>query len=174
MSRKIPGQGTEGTPGCGAAGTALANGIERLGPSDSQALAGIHALSFETAWNETALYDLLSQDGVFALGLAGAGFIVFRVVADEAEILTLATEPGHRRQGLGRQLVEAGTILARQAGVRRFFLEVAQDNEAALALYARCGFSQVGHRRGYYRRATGTEVDAQVLALELNGHLPTA
>jgi len=145
-----------------------------LGPKDCEALARLHALSFETSWDAIFLANLLSQEGVFALGRADAGFIVLRIVADEAEILTLATEPGLRRRGLGRQLVEAAALMAQRAGIGRLFLEVAQDNEAALALYRRCGFLKVGHRRGYYRRPTGLEVDAEVLALEFNGHLPTA
>lgn len=169
MSARVPDEGNGNARGVG-----VATGIRALGPPDSEALARLHALSFEAPWDAMSLGDLMVQAGVHALGLPGAGFIVIRIVADEAEILTLATEPGLRRRGLGRQLVEAGAGLARQAGAARIFLEVAEDNEAALALYARCGFLSVGERRAYYRRATGIGVDAKVLALELNGHLPTA
>lgn len=174
------GRGTDsvGRPGAGGPGMAetgrLLAGIVPLAAHDSDALALLHALSFETPWDATSLHDFLMQAGVFGLGLPDAGFILCRIVADEAEILTLATEPGLRRRGLGRHLVEAAASVAREAGAGRLFLEVGQDNEAALALYARCGFSKVGHRRGYYRRATGLEVDAQVLSLELHRHLPTA
>ena len=174
MTTRHPGKAPVTHSGAGETRTeGQAVSVTTLGPPDSAVLARLHALSFATPWSETALCDLLSQSGVSGLGLDGAGFLVFRIVADEAEILTLATEPGQRRRGLGRRLVEAAALKARQSGADRIFLEVAEDNEAALALYARCGFLQVGHRRGYYRRATGTEVDARVLALELNGHLPT-
>jgi ribosomal-protein-alanine N-acetyltransferase len=43
------------------------------------------------------------------------------------------------------------------------FLEVAADNEAALALYAALGFSPAGRRFRYYERSHGPRVDAIIL-----------
>lgn len=142
-------------------------------PEEAGGLAVLHAAAFDEPWGATALRDLMSQPGGFALGRAGEGFILCRVVADEAEILTLATSPDRRRRGLGRRLVEAAAGTAGRMGATRLFLEVAEDNAAARALYDRTGFVEVGRRRGYYARPGGPSVDALVLAFEINGRLPT-
>ena len=96
------------------------------------------------------------------------GFILIRVVADEAEILTLAVRPAARREGLGARLVEAAVVRAAARGAERMFLEVAEDNVAARALYARTGFVEAGRRRGYYARADGSREDALVLSLNFS------
>ncbi len=92
-----------------------------------------------------------------------AGLVLFRVAADEAEILTLGVIPEARRAGVGRALLEAALENARARGAAALFLEVAADNAVAIALYQQAGFGTVGGRKGYYSRAGGT-VDALVLA----------
>ncbi|MDP3371055.1 MAG: ribosomal-protein-alanine acetyltransferase, partial [Brevundimonas sp.] len=57
-------------------------------------------------------------------------------------------------------------------GATRLFLEVAEDNMAALALYAGAGFVEAGRRPGYYARPHGRPRDALVLALNLTAALP--
>lgn len=134
-------------------------------------LAALHAPCFGSeAWDEGAFVRLLGAAGVAGLiadaGTAAAplpaGFVLVRTVADEAEILTIAVLPEFRGQGIGRLLVERASDLAASAGARSLFLEVAEDNRAARALYRAAGFVIAGHRRGYYRRA-GRAVDALVL-----------
>lgn len=141
-------------------------GIVVFGPDRATDLATLHGAAFAAPWDERALGDLLVQTGVFALGREAEGFILCRVVADEAEILTLATTPEVRRQGLGLGLVEAAAGMAAGLGATRLFLEVAEDNVAARGLYARAGFVEVGRRRGYYSRPEGPAIDALVLALD--------
>lgn len=134
-------------------------------PVDPARLAAIHAEAFATPWDEAALAELLASPGVFAVAEAD-GFILIRVVVDEAEILTLAVRPSARRAGLGVRLVEAAVVRAAALGAERMFLEVAEGNAAARALYARSGFVETGRRRGYYSHADGRREDA--LALVLN------
>lgn len=73
------------------------------------------------------------------------------IVVDELQITAVAVHPGHRRQGLARQLLDAMLRLGREAGAERATLEVSSANGAAQALYAGLGFKQVAVRRGYYR-----------------------
>lgn len=133
----------------------------------AETLAALHATAFPAPWGAAALADLLSQPGVVA-ETAADGFILIRVVADEAEILTLAVRPDARRQGLGGRLVAAAAARAAGLGAARLFLEVAQDNAAARGLYARNGFVEVGRRRGYYARPGAAAADALTLALNLS------
>lgn len=134
-------------------------------------IAALHAEAFEAPWDEAAFEALIGQTGVVLIEEADA-FILMRTVADEAEILTLAVRPSARRSGLGGRLVKRGMVEAAARGATRLFLEVAEDNAAARALYARAGFSQAGLRRRYYARADGTAVDALVLSLPLPQRLP--
>ena len=144
-------------------------------PGPAARLAALHAAAFggpgETAWSEAALAALLDQAGVFAVERAD-GFGLLRVVADEAEILTLAVRPEGRRRGAGRALVEAGVRTAAGRGAGRVFLEVADDNTPARALYARAGFVEAGRRRGYYAGRDGSRRDALILVLNLTAALP--
>lgn len=137
---------------------------------DSQTLAEVHAKAFDRSWSPQAFSDLLASPGIFALG-DGQGFILCRVVLDEAEILTLAVVPAARRAGLGGDLVRAAASVAADRGAERLFLEVADDNAAARALYVGLGFEPSGRRRGYYARAGGDPVDALLFVLNLNRRL---
>jgi len=138
-------------------------------------LAAIHAEAFDgphgAPWSAAAFADLLAQPGVFAAD-SPDGFILMRVVADEAEILTLAVRPGARRKGQGARLVGEGVLAAAARGANRVFLEVAEDNAPARALYQRAGFVEAGRRPGYYAGAGGARRDALLLALNLAAPLP--
>lgn len=133
-------------------------------PVDPAALAAIHAEAFEAPWDAATLAELLASPGVFAVA-EDDGFILIRVVVDEAEILTLAVRPSSRRAGRGRRLVAAAVVRASALGAERMFLEVAEGNVAARALYARSGFVEMGRRRGYYSHADGRREDALTLVL---------
>lgn len=133
------------------------------GPGVAEKLAVLHGSAFAEFWGRQAFADLLAQPGVFGL-TAGSGFILCRLVLDEAEIVTLAVTPSARRQGVGQGLVEAATALLVQLGAATLFLEVSADNPAARALYEKLGFTRVGLRKAYY--ADGS--DALVMRLNLN------
>ncbi|MFZ5670666.1 MAG: GNAT family N-acetyltransferase [Pseudomonadota bacterium] len=138
--------------------------LRRAGSADAPLLAALHAGAFEAPWSEDAFETLLAAFGVFGLIAGGVGFILCRTVADEAEILTLAVLPAHRRKGAAAALVEAAAALAAARGAQSLFLEVAADNAPALALYASRGFAEAGLRNGYY--ASGA--DALVMRRMLN------
>lgn len=137
----------------------------------AERLAGIHAAAFPVPWDAAALAAMLTQAGVFAVEQPD-GFILLRAVADEAEILTLAVHPQARRRGVGARLVREGVAGAVARGATRLFLEVADNNLPALALYARAGFSEAGRRPGYYAHPEGGRQDALILALNLPAKLP--
>ena len=102
---------------------------------------------------------LLESPLVFAVGDARA-FALGRVIADEAELLTLACDPAYRRKGLGRARLAGFEAEARARGAVTAFLEVAADNLPAHALYEAADYAEVARRAGYY--ALGT-VDALIL-----------
>jgi len=125
--------------------------MKALVPDDARRLAALHAMCFSGAeqWSEESFAGLLQQKQVFGLG-DGDGFILGRVVADEAEVLTLAVSPPLRRQGRARHLLAEFCEEASRRGAMGIFLEVAADNTSALSLYESADFQRVGQREGYY------------------------
>jgi ribosomal-protein-alanine N-acetyltransferase len=108
--------------------------------------------------------------GTSALDPASAklrGFALSRVAADEAEVLTIAVDPGQRRAGVGRDLLRAHMAAVARAGATALFLEVDEGNAAALALYARERFVKVGERRAYYKKPNGEPATAWVMRRKL-------
>ena len=135
--------------------------------ADAALLARLHAQCFDEPWDEPAFAAFLRDPYSFALIACDEhAFILVRAAADECEILSLGTRPDVRRSGLARALICAAAEEAHRRGARRMFLEVAADNEAALTLYSRTGFTATGRRRGYYIRA-GTTGDAVILSAAL-------
>lgn len=129
-----------------------------------EALARLHARCFTmpAPWSAVAFESFLLDHRVFLLGDA-RGVLLGRVVADEAELLTLAVPPEARRAGRATTLVTDFLQTAFVRGATTAFLEVAADNMAARALYAACGFAEAGRRPDYYRTQTGARVDALIL-----------
>lgn len=127
-------------------------------------LATTHDLAFiaERPWTAKEFADLLAQRGTILTGTSDS-FVLGRVTLDEAEVLTVATAPDARRQGLARAALAEFCSKAQAAGATSAFLEVAADNTPALALYRLEGFAQVGQRPGYYVRTDAAPADALVL-----------
>ena len=147
-----------------------------LGALDLDRAAALHGESFvplgERAWTRQDLAELLASPGVTGLLLQAAGhdagIALYRVAADEAELLTIAVRPTERRRGLGRRLLMAVIERVRAAGARALFLEVGADNPPARALYETMGFRVIGRRAAYYRRGEGAAADALIMRLSLN------
>ena len=151
----------------------------RLRPAlvaDQTALAAAHLACFgQAAWPADELASLLAAPGGYGLVAETskvepplAGLIVCRTIVEEAEILTLAVAPAHRRAGLGRALLEAAAELAAAASAQSMYLEVAADNDPAIALYESAAFEPVGRRRSYYAKGRAEPIDALVYRRALN------
>jgi ribosomal-protein-alanine N-acetyltransferase len=134
----------------------------------ARALAATHAAAFvtERPWNAAEFAALLAQPTTVLAGDAHS-FLLGRVILDEAEVLTLATHPGHRRLGLARAALTAFLAQASSRGATRAFLDVAEDNAPARALYAAAGFAETGRRAGYYAARGGADPVTRAAALIL-------
>ena len=141
------------------------------GPRDAAALAALHAASFNRGWSEHEFEQLLIDRHVIAdraaNGRASVGFILSRRAADEAEILSVAVARAWRGRGIARRLLDLHLRRLAGFGLRAVFLEVDEDNQPALRLYRRAGFSEVGRRPGYYPQASGKQASALVLRRDL-------
>ncbi len=121
---------------------------------DLSRLAEIERACFGRADAEDALAAELdrawSRLYVDERGSSLAGFVNLWRVADEVEVLFVATAPAWRRQGVARALMAYALRTARDEGAARALLEVRRSNAPAIALYRALCFEVVGERRRYY------------------------
>jgi [ribosomal protein S18]-alanine N-acetyltransferase len=129
-------------------------------PADAAVIAALHKASFQRGWGEDEVYRLLVEKNVVAhramservmSGRTMAGFILSRLAAGEAEILSIAIAPKQRGRGFARPLLDLNLRRLAGLGARTVFLEVDENNRAARALYRRAGFADVGRRNSYYQ-----------------------
>jgi [ribosomal protein S18]-alanine N-acetyltransferase len=146
---------------------------ERLRSNDCEAMARLHTMSFHKSWNDGEFRSFLNEPTVFGfiarpVGRAAkpVGFVLVRIAAGEAEILTLAVDKSERRNGIGMSLVETVLRNLHQMRATNLFLEVDEQNNAAVGLYKRLGFIQVARRPSYYDTPTGKS-SALVMRLDL-------
>jgi [ribosomal protein S18]-alanine N-acetyltransferase len=144
------------------------------GTHDLQSVSHIMQEAFDArfgeAWTSAQCLGMLSLPGVWLVVASidgkDAGFALSRSIADEAELLLLATRPAARRRGVAGALLRAMIDEAQGRGVARVHLEVRSGNDAVW-LYRREGFEKVGERRDYYRGRSGQLFDAHTYAREL-------
>jgi [ribosomal protein S18]-alanine N-acetyltransferase len=146
--------------------------LRLLARSELGALSKVHAECFpEDPWSVRDFMELLAIRGASGhVAVAAAGgieaFMLDLIGAEDAEIMTIGVAPRARRRGLARALIDDVVRRARLKGARRLLLEVAADNEAAIALYTSAGFVLLGERPHYYRRPGGNK-DAFIFGLVL-------
>ena len=136
----------------------LAVELRPLTKADLPACAAIHTQSFETGWNAQTLSEYFPPQGLAYGALEGdklMGFILMGAVSDQADIITIAVLPELRGRGIGKRLVARAEQEAAALGADLIFLEVAEDNDHAIALYKGAGYQPIGKRKNYYRRAAG-------------------
>ena len=131
----------------------------------------LHGACFEEIWNEKTISEMLNMPGIlgFLIGTEDKipqGFIMIRVAADEAEIISIGVIPAARKKGLASLLLLKSLKSAAISNVAKIFFEVAEDNKAAIAFYETFGSQIIGKRSGYYKRPS-KKVDAIVYSLNL-------
>jgi len=144
--------------------------IRAMTAADVPAVVALETAAFSTPWQPETFEQLLGRDAVELLvmeesgpgGAAVVGYAVLWCVLDQGELANLAVLPGRRGQGLGARLLTEVVATCRRRGVTTLYLEVRDSNAAAIALYERFGFREIGRRKDYYTRP---REDARVLEL---------
>jgi len=146
--------------------------LSEAGPRDAPQIARLHANSFHRGWSDGEIEQLMLERNTVThrateIGVL-RGFIMSRLVADEAEILSIAVAASHRGRGIAGALLNLHLRRLAGLGARAVFLEVDTQNEPAQRLYRRAGFREVGRRPGYYPQAGNQAAAALVLRRDLN------
>ena len=127
--------------------------IRRMAPEDAAQAALLEQKIFPDPWSVQSLSDMLANPRTVAAAalLNGelAGYCSTGTVLDEGEILRIAVEETARNRKSGSALLEA--VLAAAPEVVNWYLEVREHNQAALGLYRKFGFTEIGRRKRYYR-----------------------
>jgi len=153
--------------------TVVHSGI--LQPEVVGSVSRIHNAAFselgQSGWSEQSVDSLAATDGAALIAAFAdekmAGFILTRSAADEAELLTIAVDPGFQRAGVASLLIKAAKRELEKNAVQSFFLEVRRDNVAAVACYKKLGFEKIAVRKSYYTDDNGSKIDAEIFRLPL-------
>ncbi|MEX0729269.1 MAG: ribosomal protein S18-alanine N-acetyltransferase [Aquisalimonadaceae bacterium] len=141
--------------------------VRRMREEDLREVLRIERDAYPFPWTNGVFRDCLRVGyGCWVREYEGrlAGYLIQSVAAGEAHVLNLCVDPALHRQGLGRELLEHGLYTAARLGAETVFLEVRPSNRAAVRLYERLGFGEVGIRPGYYPQPGGRREDAMILA----------
>lgn len=146
----------------------------RLDVRHARHVAALHHVGgFARGWEPGECAALLADPSVLADGVYPGqgpnpvGFVISRMAAGEAEILSIVVAPVRRGDGLGRGLLGAHLSHLAGRGVSQVFLEVEEGNQPAERLYRHFGFREVGRRKGYYIKADGGRTVAVTMRLDL-------
>ena len=120
-------------------------------------------------WSKKNFLDSLRCDDFFKIALCDgkvAAFIVSKIMGKECEIINLGTLPKMRRKLLASKLIQELINFSKNKFLDQIFLEVRESNDAAINLYNKFGFNELGIRANYYQRDKGRE-DAIIMGLTL-------
>jgi len=149
--------------------------LEVVTKTHANAMADLHATLFSRPWSDGEFLELLQNTGVGGFVLRGSaskgsaivGFVLTRTVADEIEILTIGVASNWQVLGAGRRLMDAVLQCAYRDRLQSVFLEVNENNGAALALYRKLGFLTIASRSGYYQQQGDKRAAALVMRRDL-------
>jgi ribosomal-protein-alanine N-acetyltransferase len=126
--------------------------IRKLSYTDLPRVIAIERRCFPMPWSLSMfVLELSKPSGICLTAVDGTRMLGYVICAryDEAyHVMNIAVDPDHRRQGVGRAMLDA--LLDRGGRDANYTLEVRVSNAAAIALYESYDFRAVGTRRRYY------------------------
>ncbi len=158
--------------------------FEPMLESDLDAVQAVESQAYAHPWSRRHFHDSLKAGYPAMLLLSEAlpgevvhppradgrvllGYLVAMPGVDEVHLLNITVATAHQRQGWARFMLDALALWSRGQGAQWLWLEVRQSNAPARGLYERCGFAQVGLRKGYYPAGHFQREDAVVMSLNL-------
>ena len=133
--------------------------IQKMISQDLDEVLAIEASASSTPWSKKMFSEEMQNPGSccfvikieIELKQPIIGFICFRNMAEESELLNIAVHPHYRRLGIGRKLMQFYIDFSSQRGVKTFYLETNSSNEPAIHLYQRFSYQSFGMRKKFYQ-----------------------
>ncbi|MEO1879861.1 MAG: ribosomal protein S18-alanine N-acetyltransferase [Methylococcales bacterium] len=148
--------------------------LRRMRLEDVPTIFAIEGKNYNFPWSEQIFKDCLNAANYscwVCLELDTiVGYSIVSMAVGEAHIMNICVDPDIQKQGVGAKLLENMIERARKKA-EKIFLEVRPSNEAAVSLYKRRGFNEIGVRKGYYPAVDGYREDAVMLALDLTSFI---
>ena len=130
--------------------------IRTMTEPDCAVVAGLEKEIFSMPWSEEGFRSavLMPQNVFLVAEEAGeiCGYLGMYASIDEGEITNVGVAPSFRNRGIGWKLVQAALGMAKQQDLAQVVLEVRVSNASAIHLYEKCGFVNVGIRKGFYKQ----------------------
>lgn len=137
-------------------------------PMEADDVDSVHRIecdSFSMPWSRQGFLDALKmeqnillvaeEDGVIY------GYACTYVSFDEGELTNIAVDKNMRGNGIGQLMIKKMQEIAGQTGVDRIVLEARVSNQAAIGLYKKMGFAELGIRKNFYEQPVE---DAMILS----------
>lgn len=147
--------------------------LRKMTAADVEALTAIEQTCFSDAWSERMVRDLAdsSWDEVWVLEAGEIlGYINYRFIAGEGELMRIAVLPEYRGRGYSKVLMDVMLEEAAKNQITDLTLEVRAGNESAIGLYKAYGFAEEAVRKKYYHNPTE---DALIMWLRGLPTIPT-
>ncbi len=144
----------------------MAKSIRILELADLPRICEIEKAAQQTPWSAKLLEDsLINDDHATVIGYEDEnhqlmGFLIFSCLLDESTLENISVDPSVQRKGIGSRLMNEYCNILETRNIIRSLLEVRKSNLAAIALYTKFGYENVGLRKNYYRCNDGTREDA--------------
>jgi len=142
--------------------------ILNLSADHAEEMTDLHLKAITPSWSKDDMLAHVEKDICLGFGNPLQGFIIMAHIIDQSEVLTIVTDPKARRAGIGKSLLNAGENAVRLAGSSIVFLEVAEDNENAIALYRASGYKPFGRRPACYRVRTNVREESWIVGSKRN------
>lgn len=134
--------------------------LRQASVADAADMASIRAACFDTTWTAQEFQSILNHQHTLSWLIPGIAYALVQMIAPEAELLTIATRPSHRRMGIAQMLLQKTIEDLQTRGIHTLHLEVNEHLADARALYQKTGFVATGRRKDYYLMKNGKRADA--------------
>ena len=129
--------------------------IQKMSKEDVDQVVRLEKICFSDPWSkETFMEELQLKVAIpFIVKLEEkvVGYTCLWHLDDQLEVANFAVSPDHRRKGIGEKLIKRILLEAKERGCKNIVLSVRESNKAAINLYTKFGFAEVGRRKKYYR-----------------------
>jgi ribosomal-protein-alanine N-acetyltransferase len=133
--------------------------IQRMKAQDLDEVLWIESLSSQSPWSRKMFIEELENPFAHCFTVGNeetpehqvTGFICFRNVRDESELLNIGVHPYFRQLGIGKKLMAFYFDFCEKRQVKTFFLEVNSSNASAIHLYQLFHYHPIGIREKFYQ-----------------------